>query len=275
MRAEHRGGYATPRSMSTRPVIRSAHNPLIQRVRAVLGGREDATLALEGDRLIDDARAAGLSIEAVLVSDEREERARELEGAGLNVERVADDLLGRVSRLERSPGALALLATPPERPLSAIRADPAALVLAVAGVADPGNLGALARSAEAAGASALIVIRGGASPWNDKALRGSMGSLLRVPVHVHADSARAWSELSERGFRGVRAATRGGVGWERCDWRGPLIVWIGSETGGLPAGLAGLEPVTIPMRGKVESLNVAVAGSLLLFAAAQSREPHR
>ncbi|MCC6409275.1 MAG: RNA methyltransferase [Planctomycetes bacterium] len=261
--------------MSPRPVIRSIKNPLLQRAREVLGGRQKQVLALEGDRLIDDARRAGLEFEVVLVAEDRAARADELESLGLAVERVDAETLARVSKLATSPGALALVTAPKPRRLADLAADARTCVLAIAGVADPGNLGALARSAEAIGASGIVVVEGGASPWSEKALRGSMGSLLRVPVFVVGDAPAAARELASRGFRGVAAWTRGGTDYREFDWRGPLVLWVGSETGELPAGLGELARVSIPMDGAVESLNVSVATSLLLFEARRAREGKR
>lgn len=259
--------------MASRPIIRSIKNPLVQRAREVLAGRDKAAIALEGERLVDDATRAGLEFELVLVADDRAELAERLERAGLTLERVDGETLARVSQLATSPGVLALAAAPRERALDELEARAATCLLAVAGVGEPGNLGALARSAEASGAAGLLVVAGGASPWNQKALRGSMGSLLRLPVFVVADASAAARELAQRGFRGVAASTRGGVDYREFDWCGPLVLWVGSETGDLPAGLGELAAVSIPMAGRVESLNVAVATSLLLFEAARARRP--
>ncbi|MCE9594081.1 MAG: RNA methyltransferase [Planctomycetes bacterium] len=261
--------------MTERPIIRSIKNPALQRAREVLGGRDKRALALEGDRLIDDAARAGFAFELVFVAEEREERALELERRGLNVERVAGETLARVSNLATAPGVLAIASAPAERALERLAVDARTLLLAIAGVADPGNLGALARSAEAVGASGIVVVDGGASPWSDKALRGSMGSLLRVPVFNARDAASAARTLAARGVRGVAAATRGGGDYRAFDWSRPLVLWVGSETGELPAGLDGVARVSIPMQGAVESLNVAVATSLLLFEAARVREVER
>jgi TrmH family RNA methyltransferase len=254
------------------PAIRSASNPLLQRARAAIAGRERDLVVLEGDRLVDDALAAGFELEVALVAERRAERARELAGRGIAVRRVADALLERVSGLTSSQGLLALGRAPRERTLTGLRLGPEALVLVVAGVADPGNLGALARSAEGAGAEAIAVVAGGAGPWSPKALRGSMGSLLRLPVLAFADARAAADELAGHGFRQVRGATRGGRKPSELDWSGRVAVWVGSETGALPEVADGFERVTIPMKASVESLNVTVAASLLLFAAGRAEE---
>jgi TrmH family RNA methyltransferase len=252
--------------MTANETIRSRANPLLKRAGAVLAGLEPGTIALEGDRLVDDALRADVAIEVVFVAEDRAERAEELAKAGKAVRIVERDLLGRVSALKNSPGILALAAEPVGVDLASLALDAKTLLLVVAGVADPGTLGALARSAEAFGARALLVAEGGASPWNDKALRGSMGSLLRIPVG-HGLSAQEFAKaLAARKVRQVCAATRGGKPLVGFDWKGPIALWVGSETGALPESARGFERVTIPMAGEVESLNVAVAASLLLHA---------
>ena len=249
------------------PIIRSRAHPALKRVRAARAGKEPDLLVLEGDRLVEDARATGLGFEELLVAAGREARAAELAAAGLAVRVVADEALAGVSGLTTPPGILALVRAPRPAAGAGLEADPDALVLVIAGVADPGNLGAIARSAEAAGARAVCALAGGASPWNEKALRGSMGSLLRLPVHRLADAGEARAALA--GHRHVRAATRGGTPWRSFDWSGPLALWVSGETGeAAGATEAGaLEPVTIPLAPGPESLNVTVAASLLLFAA--------
>jgi TrmH family RNA methyltransferase len=222
---------------------------------------------LQGDRLVDDAIGAGVALELILVADDRVERARELARGGREVHLVESSLLGRVGSLKTSPGIVALAPEPAAFDLERTDAASLALVLVVAGVADPGNLGAIARAAEAFGCTALLVAQGGASPWNEKSLRGSMGSLLRVPVAAGVDPAAAAALLTRRGVRQVRAATRGGADPLRFDWRGPLALWIAGETGELPPAARAFEGVTIPIRGSVESLNVAVATAILLHAA--------
>ncbi|MBL8859724.1 MAG: RNA methyltransferase [Planctomycetes bacterium] len=253
--------------MSPDAVIRSRSNALIQRARAAVAGNDRDTLALEGDRLIDDAVRARHEIEVVLVAHDRPDRALELERLEQRVQLVDADLLTRLSSLETSPGIIALAPTPKSIDLAQLTLDARTLVLVVAGIADPGNLGALARAAEGLGATALVILAGGASPWNPKALRGSMGSLLRLPIAHGVGADECSRTLGARSVRQVCAQTRGGADPLRFDWKGPLALWIGPETGQMPAVSARFEAVTIPIRSDVESLNVTVAASILLFAA--------
>ena len=245
---------------------------MLKRVGAVLAGKDRSAIVLEGDRLVEEATRCGLALEAVLVAEDRQERFAELTaGVEVPVRLVEPRLLEKISALETSPGILALATHPPERELNQLDPEGAPLVLVVAGVADPGNLGGLARSAEAAGAGAILVARGGARPFGDKALRGSMGSLLRLPVFEGYDAAELAAALGESSYRQVRAATRGGTSLDRFDWSPPIALWVSGETGETPELEGAFEEVTIPMRGEVESLNVTVAASLLLFAAGGPR----
>jgi TrmH family RNA methyltransferase len=267
---EQLGGEYAVRPMTSESVIRSRSNALIQRVRAVVAGKERERIVLEGDRLVDDALARKCDLEVVLVAHDRAERAQELAARAQRVQLVDAEIIAQVSSLETSPGILALAATPATVEIASLRLDARSLVLVVAGIADPGNLGALSRTAEALGATAFAVLKGGASPWSTKALRGSMGSLLRLPV-VHGIDAEACSAaLAKHGARQVVASTRGGADPARFDWKGPIALWVGAETGEMPAVTRRFENVTIPIRPGVESLNVTVAASILLFAAGRN-----
>lgn len=251
--------------------IRSKQNPLIKRIGAVRAGLEPETLILEGDRLVVDALDAGVKLDTILVGDDRSDVAVELMRRRQTVHLVDKELMERVSGLKTSPGSLALCTAPAAVDLERLPIDASARVLVAAGVADPGNLGALARSAEAFGARALVVARGSASPWNERAVRGSMGSLLRLPVAHGLEGVAIAKALTSRGMRHVYAATRGGTDAHRFDWSGPVAIWVSGETGDAPAAQSKFEHVTIPMSPSVESLNVAVAAAILLFASQRAK----
>lgn len=257
--------------MEEHSVIRSRTNGLLKRVGAVVAGKDRETVVLEGDRLIEDAISAGWELELVLVEEQRADRANDWKARGCDVRLVEANLLERASGLETSPGSLALAPMPRENALADLQPKSAPRVLVIAGLQNPGNLGALARSAEAAGFADLVVVAGGARPFGAKALRGSMGSLLRIRVH-HAQSATAAAEhLGSAGYRQVCAATRDGEHWRDFNWSTPLALWVGGEAGLEPAVMDDFEGVTIPMAGRVESLNITVAASLLLFCAGEVR----
>ena len=246
--------------MAADDVLRSRSNPLVKRLRAVRAGKVADRVLLEGERLVPDARASGLELEALLIAAERLATSPLAEHPAA---RAADrSVIGACSDLATAPDHLGLARAPRVAGPDSIEAGDRGLLLVLADVADPGNLGACARVAEAGGATALGLAGGGASPLGAKALRGSMGSLLRLPLVRVRDAA----ELAALGWRSVRAATRGGRSFREHDWSGPTALWLTGETG--RAEVSGpVEDVTIPMAGEVESLNVAVAAALLVFAA--------
>jgi RNA methyltransferase, TrmH family len=245
-------------------LLESPANPLIKRVRLLARGRRrDAGFLLEGRKLVRTALESGVEIECALVSKGRAtEEVRVLEARGIEVVETTEKLFGSISSLESPEGVLAV-ARRPERSIEELAAE--GLVLVSAGIQDPGNLGALARVAEAAGARALVLLKGSADPFAPKALRGSMGSLLRVPVFEIDDPA----PLRKRGFRLVALVPRGGLDFRDADWKPPVALLLGRESSGLDAAtVAGSDLlVTIPMSGAVESLNVATAAALVLYEA--------
>jgi TrmH family RNA methyltransferase len=140
-------------------------------------------------------------------------------------------------------------------------------------VQDPGNLGALARVAEAGGATGLLVAGESADAFGWKALRGSMGSLLRLPVIVKGRGEEAVAAARAQGCHVVAAVPRGGEPLFGADMRVATAILIGGEGAGLPAELLALADrrVTIPMRPPVESLNAAVAAALVVYEALRQR----
>jgi tRNA G18 (ribose-2'-O)-methylase SpoU len=261
----HRPRWYNDEAMHSMEAIHSRENPLVKRYAAALAGREAGVLALEGERLVRDALQAEVELECVLLAASRAAEAASF--APCPVRLVDDALLARLSELEAPPGVAALARQPAQVELEDLPRGARSLLVCVAGVSDPGNLGAIARSAEAFGACGLVVAKGGASPWRGKALRGSMGSLLRLPVRDRVEPAAAAQELVRLGWRLVVAATRGGVDPRELDWRGPVALWLSGETGELPDLGAPSRATTIPLDSRVESLNVAVAAAVLVFAA--------
>ena len=156
-------------------VIRSRANPSLKRVDRVARGKEPDAMLLEGERLVLDALGAGLEAELLLVREDQVELLARHEGPRTLA--VAPSLFERLGTLSTPPGVLGIFPRPTRLDGAALEGEFGRhdLVLGVAGIADPGNLGALARCAEAAGATALVVAPGGARPFTPKALRGSMG----------------------------------------------------------------------------------------------------
>lgn len=250
--------------------IRSRTNWVWKRIAETVAGKDKTLILLEGERLVADAAAMRRMMGPILVSTERKELARKYDRLDYDVKFVEPKLFREISVLKNSPGILALCKMPENRRIDTLRIGPRTRVLVAHGISDPGNLGALARSAEAFGASALVLTKGSTAPYSDKALRGSMGSLLRLPVSHGWEPAKLVEHLDGLGFRHVCAATRKGKDPRAFDWTGPIALWLGAETGALPAAAKGFEKLTIPIGERVESLNVTVAASVLLYECARA-----
>jgi TrmH family RNA methyltransferase len=146
------------------------------------------------------------------------------------------------------------------------------LVLVLAGVQDPGNLGTILRSAEAFGATGVVSLPGTVSRWNQKALRASAGSVFRVPV-LSASAQKCFLRLREDEVIVWATATHNAKEADLADLTGPVALVIGNEGNGVPEELAARTDgaLTIPCPGPVESLNAAVAASVLLYEASRQR----
>jgi len=238
-------------------------------------GRADGLLLLEGRRLLEEALQAGLEIVEVAARVELGAGAgatllARLAQAGARVRLLSDALMATLSELETPPGLLALA-----RPPSFVTAAPAGtpLLLVAVGVQNPGNLGGLLRTAEAAGATGAWLTRGCADPLGWKSLRGAMGSAFRLPQRRGVAAGTLADELRRAGLRSVAADARAAIRYDQADLRGPIAILLGSEGGGLsPSLLDSVDlRVRIPLRPAVESLNVGVAAGVLLFEAARQR----
>ena len=262
----------------TELIIRSRTNPLVKRLRALKDRGAGSDLALlEGFTLVEEGLAAGLRFVEAAVTPAAEETARgrdlvhQLERRRVPVRRVAAAVLDSLSEAETSQGLIAL-ARRPAFEEEAIYASPA-LVIVAAGLQNPGNVGAVLRAAEAAGATGAYFTRGSADPLSWKALRGAMGSAFRVP-HVRGLAAgEVLERLRRRNVAILAAAATDGDRYDTVDLRRPVAFLLGQEAGGLAADLAAQADgrITIPMAGHTESLNVAVAAGVLLFEAARQR----
>lgn len=220
-----------------------------------------------------EAVSAGAEVVEVFTETSEEGMAAEAFCAdlGLRSYRI-DPQIGRVlARAAVSPEVVAVVRSPGVR-LEALPED-ADLVLLLAEVRDPGNAGTLIRSAAAAGVDAVIFSTRAVDPLSPKAVRSAAGAIFRVPLVVDVPVESSVSLLKERGF--FIAATGAGarVAPEECDMTRPLGLVLGNEVSGVPAGIESLADVIlgIPMPGPSESLNVAMAGSILLFEAVRQR----
>ena len=246
-------------------------------------GRDRRSLAgIEGPNLLEEALRAGLRLDCVFIAQGAEHL---LEGLRLpesaDVLLVPRELLNSVLATE-TPQPVAALVEPPEwswEQLLGLREKAASLlalatplVIVLAGLQDPGNLGTILRSAEAFGATGLLSLPGTASAWNPKAVRASAGSLFRLPL-ISASAEDCLARLRAAGVKILSTAVDGAEAADRIDLAGPVALIIGNEGNGVPEEVASQadQAVTIPCPGPVESLNAAVAASVLLYEASRQR----
>jgi TrmH family RNA methyltransferase len=151
------------------------------------------------------------------------------------------------------------------------------VLLVLAAVTDPGNAGTLVRSAEASEVGAVLFCDGSVDPFNPKVVRASAGSLFRVPVVRGGDPVEVLERIGAGGHHRVGAVPRAGIAHTAADLGGRLAIVLGSESQGLPAGIGDLvdQQISIPMAGRGDSLNVAMAGTLICFEAMRQRRLRR
>jgi TrmH family RNA methyltransferase len=151
------------------------------------------------------------------------------------------------------------------------------LAVVLVDVRDPGNAGTVLRTADAAGAGAVLCCGGTVDPFNPKTVRSSAGSVFAVPIVVVAEPADALAALRERGVRCIGTAVAGGEDYAALDWRTPSAIVLGNEAAGLaPELLLDLDGVVrIPMAGRAESLNVGVACGVVCFEILRQRRGAR
>jgi TrmH family RNA methyltransferase len=258
-----------------RKAISSARNPVVQQFRDAAAGAAADVLLAEGVRLVQEALDAGMQVVAAAVSPRCDDAALRdrLQRATSTFLDVSPDVMARMSALDTPPGGAVLLRRPTVTEHDLLPRDVAPLVVVAAGVRDPGNLGSLLRTAEAAGASGCITMKGGADPFRDKAVRGSMGSLFRLPVLHGLDAAAVIDFARRHRLQLVVADGDGGQVHTEVDFRRPLVLVVGAEAAGVPAELraAATARARIALRAPVESLNVAVAAGVMLFEAQRQR----
>jgi RNA methyltransferase, TrmH family len=262
--------------LSFRVTITSRQNPLVARFREAARGGAGSLLLLDGAHLVADAFASRITLTTVAVTPAALERVElspllsDLTRTGIEVTTVSSVVMSALSPV-RTPSGIVALA---ERPRAAgDRIYAGGVVVIAVDVQDPGNVGAIVRVAEAGGASGLVATTGTADPLGWKALRGSMGSALRLPIASAADADVAVADARRRGLRIVATVPRGGRTPADAELSGSVALLIGGEGRGLDETLieSADERVTIPMAAPVESLNAAVTAALLIYEARAQR----
>ena len=257
--------------------IEGKHNALVKELRQAFARAElttDGYCAIEGLRIIEEAIRSGLRFRAVFFSESAGTKAERLLpqiGAQVETLMLPDKLFAGAVPSETPQGVAALVRLR-ESSVETVLERPGLLV-GIAGVQDPGNLGTILRSAEAFEAGGVLLGEGTVSPFNSKVVRASAGSVFRVPA-ARVKLAEIIPRLREHGFRVLATSSHKGVPLEQANFTGQVAVLVGSEGAGIGRELLAKvdDVVAIPHSPKVESLNAGVAASIVLYEAARQRK---
>jgi TrmH family RNA methyltransferase len=252
--------------------IEGRHNALVKELRRAFSRGEltpGGYCAIEGLRILEEAIRSGLRFRAVFFSETAAARAERLLpqlGAQVETLLLPDKLFASVVPSETPQGVAALARWKEfslEDVLAKVKAGP---LLAIAGVQDPGNLGTILRSAEGFSAGGVVLGEGTVSPFNPKVVRASAGSVFRLPL-ARANLSEAVDRMKALGLRLVATASHKGTSLHQANLSGPLVIFLGGEGAGVPRDLIKTmdEVVAIPQAPQVDSLNVGVAASIVLY----------
>lgn len=263
--------------------ISSRDNSLLRLARAVRDGKNTEYIFVEGLRLCEEALRSALEIEAVIVSEEllRKERMAEaiaaLDQAAHRSASVGEKLLESIS-YTKTPQGIVVLARRPDSSEKRLTGAVGENVLLVAlhQINNPVNVGAILRTAEAAGAGGVITTRNTSDPFSPKSLRGAMGSAFRLPIWSGPTYEKMIEWCRKRQIATVCADAEASLTHTEYDWTQATALILGPESTGLTEAETNTasQVVSIPMHGSVESLNVSVAAGILLFEAARQRSEH-
>lgn len=236
---------------------------------------KDGVFLVEGPNLLHEVSGAGVVIREILYVSERAAEARLAGGSRLHPPdsyEISDELLGWVSDVVTSQGILAVVEQL-DVPFSEIEASELSLLLVADQVRDPGNLGALVRIADAAGASGFVTVRGCVDIYNTKVVRAAAGSHFHLPLVRDVEMEELVGGLKARGVAAVGLDAHACGCYLDSDFRGPTAIFVGNEAFGFDGAHRALldDTVCIEMPGKAESLNVASSAAVVVFEALRQR----
>jgi RNA methyltransferase, TrmH family len=259
--------------------VSSRQNALVKDLRKALSQGEptaEGYLAIEGVRMIEEAIRSGLRFQAVFFSEAGSAHATRLLpqiGSQVEILLLPDEVFVSAVSTESPQGVAALVKLRPHKFEDLMEAGADALLVGIAGIQDPGNLGTIIRSAEAFGARAVLLGEKTVSHFNPKAVRGSAGSLLRQPL-LRVKLGESITALKQRGVKVLATSSHKGKPLHEADFTGAAMIVVGNEGAGVPQEILSMadELVTIPHAPRVESLNAGIAASILLYEAARQRK---
>jgi len=261
-----------------RPLV-GRHNPRLKELRLAFRRGELTTqgeCAIEGVKLVDEALRSSLRLTSVFFSELARPLAEKLLpqlNARTETHILPNPLFNSIVPSDAPQGVAALVKVRAFSAAQILERSQSGPVVVAAGLQDPGNLGTLFRSAEAFGAAGIFLTEGTVGPYNSKVLRGSAGSIFRLPF-LQIASGELIALLRQHGVRLLATSSHKGTPLPQVSWALPLAIFIGNEGAGLPRDLVHQmqETIVIPQAAQVESLNAGVAASIVLYEAARSQK---
>jgi RNA methyltransferase, TrmH family len=262
-------------------LITSVHNPRVKaaaRLRERSARDEQGRIIIDGVREIGRALASGVALQeiycftALCDDDKHQQLLADAKRAGAEIVEVSPQIIEKLSFGQRVTGLVAV-GHRPQRTLHEVQISANALVAIIEGAEKPGNLGAIVRTANAAGVSAVIVADGGTDVYNPNAIRASLGAIFCMPV-VAATSEDALAWLHERNFQVFAARVDGSIDYTAADFRGRAAIALGSEAHGLSERWRAEDiiGVRLPLLGSVDSLNLSATAAVLFYEALRQRQ---
>jgi RNA methyltransferase, TrmH family len=283
-RANNRRTIAPRRSSDTAKIdsrlrpCSGRHNQRLKDLRMAFRSAEltaEKECAIEGVKLVEEALRSGQRISEIFFSESSRPLAEKLLpqiSSRTETLLVPKELLKSIVPSESPQGVAALVKIGESTVDSILERAHCLPLLVAAGLQDPGNLGTIFRSAEAFGAAGIFLTEGTVSPYNWKVLRGSAGSIFRLPF-LKMNTRELIPLLLARNVRKLATTSQGGTPLPKVAWNFPLAIFIGNEGAGLPREILQQmdQTIVVPQSANVESLNAAVAASIVLYETARSR----
>jgi RNA methyltransferase, TrmH family len=265
-------------------MITSVHNSLIKRVRDLQNRRErrrEGVFLIEGEKEILAALRAKVEIEMILFCPEilggnalikdEDELSKRLGSGETALEAISETVYAKLAYRETTGGLIAMARTP-QRSLEDIRLSKNPLLLVLVGVEKPGNVGAILRTADAAGVDAVIVCDEAVDLYNPNVVRASLGALFTITA-MQADTGSLAAWLRRHNIKTIATSPDAKLNYTAADYTGPVAVVVGAEHEGLSGDWLAppVETVKIPMLGAMDSLNVSTAAAIILYEAIRQR----
>ncbi|CUH93652.1 TrmH family RNA methyltransferase [Herbinix luporum] len=263
--------------MNVRTVITSLNNPQIKNLallqKKAKARKEQGLFVVEGIKMFEEARDLGLLVKSYLSESFYQEKLKTSDFfTGLNFEVVSDQIFKQITDTMTPQGIMGTVKRPVYN-LDSILSKPNSFLLILEDIRDPGNLGTMIRTAEGAGVTGIILNSSCADILQPKVVRATMGSIYRVPYYLAEDFTAILNMLKDEGFKLYAAHLSGHLYDQEGSFLGKCGLLIGNEAHGLKEETSAMADylIKIPMEGKVESLNAAIAAAILMYEAARQR----